>query len=418
MRSYVWPVLVLAVWLWAAGASCADAPDWNKPVNIDVRGGTLGDLIGQLSRQAGVSLQPSRNLCGQNQELWKEPLYLQARGITVRQAVEWSARALSCRYRYMGGNAAEGFRVWLDNSYSWVERGDVGMVLSNVEALLDGVYGVPDLDRQLGEIFKAITLFDNTYYFRLEEHGEEVKLVAALPGALKPLLDGGRGLLEERGSSVSAQAARPVDKPERDLVVRLARKVMAAYRQRPLNEVAADLAAQGGVFIGFDQAHFRGGRLPLVTLDKGEMLLREAIEALGKQVGLLGIEISLPGGIWLSRRPADWTRQAGREFVWGDTAQARAYYVGDFKEGLNGQLLANQVRQRVCPDAWLDPAASVTYHPPSGNLLVIASPAMQQEVYFALARLRQQGLSAPAQPPAVPGPGSGGGGMHPPAGGR
>lgn len=383
-------------------------PDWNRTVNLTVRGQTLGEVISQLYAQSRVTLQASKDLCGAQQELWKEPVYLQGRGLTVRQAVEWAARTLGCRYRYQGGNAAQGYTVVLDSGYSWI-AGGTGMILrSNLELLTGDRFDVADLDRQLSEVFKIANLFDADCFYRLEEHGRNVKLVAALPKELTPLFEQAVGILEQRGQSVPALDPRPAEAAETDLSARLERKVVAAYRQRSLDEVAADLAAQGGVNIGFDQTAFRGTTLPLITLDLGTTTLREAIVGLSKQARLPGIEISLPGGVWLGSRETKWTRMSSREFAWRDTAQARAYYVGDFGGGLEGPVLAHQLRTRILPDAWLDPLVSVTYHPPSGNLLVIGSPALQQEVVYALGRYRKQSQQAVSAPqPALPGPATG-----------
>lgn len=379
--------------------------DWDRKVDLDVRGAPLGELISQLNIQAGVSLRPSKELCGQAQEIWKEPLWLQGRGLTLRQSMMWITRMLGCRYRYEGGNPAEGYKIVLDNGYGWVGRHDTGIILRNIEMLMGGRFDVEALDRQLAEIFKIITLFDANFYVRLEEHGKQVKLVAALPEDLKPLFDQALGMLEQQGMSVPPQIAQPVGEAELDLITRLSRSVMIAYRQRPLNEVAADLATQGGINIGYDQTPFRGGKLPVITLELGKTTLREAVEKLAKAAGLPGIELSLPGGIWLGKRPTRWSRMGDREIAWRDTVAVRAYYIGNFKEGLDGELLAHQIRTRISPESWLDPLVSISYHPPSGNLLVIAGEPLLHEVEQALARYRQQGLSdGETQPPALPGP--------------
>lgn len=361
---------------------------WERKVNLAVHGAGLGEAFSQINAQTGVTVQPSRAVAGLAGEIWKEPIYLDANDISLRQALELLSRLAGCRYRATAANT-----IRLDGAYEWLDRRRFALIITNVETLLGGQRDVAALEQNIEELTKILTLFDSGFYARVEEQGEQVKLVATVPEELKPLFERALGLLEQRGQSVAPPEQELIDPAERALIGALYKPVVAAYRARPLPEVVADLAAQAGVSIGFAQAGLRGGEVPQIDFDAGQLSLREAVIKLAELAGYRGIELSAPNLLWLGTRESAWEKFAPREQLWADTAMVRAYYVDDFAGEAGGEALAHQVRMRILPEAWLDPLASLIYHKASGNLLVVASEAVQREVYAVLGRYKARQLA-------------------------
>lgn len=383
-------LLVLGVLI--TGAALARAGEgfvpWESKVNLAVHGAGLGEAFSQINAQTGVTIQPSRAVAGAAGEIWREPVHLDANNISLRQALELLSRLAGCRYRATAANT-----IRLDGAYEWLDRRKFALIITNVETLLGAQRDIGALEQNIEELTKILTLFDAGFYARIEEQGEQVKLVATVPEDLKPLFERALGLLEQRGESVAPPEQELIDPAERALIGALYKPVVAAYRGRPLPEVVADLSTQAGVNIGYAQIGLRDAKTPLIDFDAGQLSLREAVIKLAALAGYRGIELSAPNLIWLGTRESDWGRLSPREQLWADTAVVRAYYVDDFAGEAGGELLAHQVRLRVLPEVWLDPLAAVIYHKPSGNLLAIASEPVQREVYAALSRHKARQLA-------------------------
>lgn len=374
-----------------AVASVLDNP---RKVDLDVWGGTVNDAVSQIARQTGVMPIVSGNLTRSGAA--KRRLYLQAQGLTFAQAVEWLAHALGCRYR------VDGERVYLTTGYEWVtaRKREYGVFIRNVETLVgsrspaDRQEKIARFQRFLDEMMKVVTLFDpQSDKFRgprleesLDPAVDDVKMQATIPAALKPLFESALRALEAPGEAIGAPEPQTLPDAERQLIETLSRTVVvAAYDRQPLKAVVADLRAQSGLNVGFDHSAMpAAGPAPTVTLRLGNVNVMEALTALARQLGLRGASMSPPGGVWLGRARRDWQLLPSRRVLWADDVEARCYSLGALRGQVDGEALAHWLRNNVQPGVWQDPLASVLYHAPSGNLLVIAPPATQQAVRAAL----------------------------------
>ncbi len=374
---------ILAIFWGGLGFSADNSGiDWNKRIDIDVAGGTIGEAISQITQQTGIIILPSKQVNGKSGDVWNEKIYLQGKKISLRQAVDWLAAIMGCRYHISSDR-----KIHFDYGYGWVDRRDFDMMLRNVENAVGKDRDVQAFERIIDEITKILTLFDSAFYTRIEEQGEQIKLVINMPAALKKIFETVLGDFEVSGEAIGLNKPLTLPADERELIAKLYSPVIAAYKKRPLPEVLSDLSLQSGVNICFDQNLFRGGKYPVISLDKGKMTLRAALEQIVLITHFKGISISLPNSVWLSTYPGKWGHMTGREFLWGGNTEVRCYSLnGVSPQLIEGNYLAYQIKMKVSPQSWLDPLASVVYHQVSNNLIVVAGADVQSDVEKALRR--------------------------------
>ncbi|GHS91214.1 hypothetical protein FACS1894139_01110 [Planctomycetales bacterium] len=376
-------LLVFSCWL-AAAALAAETPvlPAAKTVTFSVWGGGINEAVSQFSQQTGVTPLVSAVV---STAAPPSKIFLAAQNLPAEQALEWLARAAGCHYRLTAGG------VYLTTGYEWLKDRRYGVIIRNVETLVgserpsDRAEKLTRFARNLDELMKIVTLFEPLYRYRLEEHADgQIKLNAQVPAELKPLFMAALTALEASGETPVA-AATPAP-AEQALIDKLnATKVVVNYRQRPLREVLADLRTQCGLNIGFDTV----GEPPLVTMELGEVNVQVALVAVAKQIGLRSVEMAAPNGVWLSREKRQWQRFPSRRQLWLDDVEVKCYGVAVAAgRGFDGEKFADWARQNVTPDIWRDPLASIFYHAPSGNLVVVAPPAAQQAVRNALGKGR------------------------------
>lgn len=392
---------MLTVSLWLAAAFPPARAGENAPgrqafapqarVTLDVWGGTLNEAISQIAKQTRVMPLVSREVNRGGAS--RQKIFVTGRDMPLPQAVEWLAHAVGCRYRLTAGE------IRLTAGYEWVRRRRYGMFLRQVETLVgirhdsERPEKIAEFQRFLDEMMKAVTLFDpQTDHYqppRLEEHeGGQIKLNANVPEELKPLFEKALVSLETPGMPAGAPG-RPAVPPE---TLRLINKlsnttVVAAYRSQPLRQVLDDLRAQSGLNIGIDNSALpQTGDPAPVTLQLGNVNIQEALIALARALGLRGAALSPPNGVWLTRGKCDWETLPTRRTLWADDMEVKVYRLSSLPGKVDGEALAHWLRLRVRPAVWLDPLASVLFHAPSGNLLVIAPPEAQEAVRLALPR--------------------------------
>jgi len=375
MRSAL-PTLLLCLLAAAAAGEPAPSP-FDRTLRLELWGKHLGDAVSQITERGGVDLRVAAGFI-KPKEFPTRTLWLQADRITVRQAVEWLARALDCRYRIDGPTS-----VKLSGSYEWLQEPEE-ILIEPVEPLV-GKLGAKPFEDKLSELVKVASLFQNCS-LRLEE--PDLKLVAILPKRLRNILGESLTAMQRTGLPLRPPAERRLGEMETELLQALRKQVVARYREQDAAAVLRDLSLQSGLLIGFDHRPFLTRPVPPITLDLGQTTVRQALEGLAAALGLKGCELWPPHCVWLTAEPRKWTPAAGRAFLW-EELQVRSYAIGPLlKAWGGGEVVALQVRRRAVPNLWADPSTAVVFHPVSANLIVVAPEEAQDAVLRELCILQ------------------------------
>jgi hypothetical protein len=157
-----------------------------------------------------------------------------------------------------------------------------------------------------------------------------------------------------------------------------------------VREIAWDLARQARVPVGFAPLGKDGGKR--ISLDLGEVPLREGLDRFCRAAGFAGHRVEPPGAVWLfSKGPPLETS----ECLWS-AAEVRSYDVRQLRaaHGFAGPMVAHLVKSRVMPARWKDPFVSVGYSPTRRRLVVVHSSEVHLAVAAFLARLAREGEKA------------------------
>lgn len=352
----------------------------NRKVDLSLWNKGLDSAVSQISGKSRLRLVTSRDITGG--KLSSRKIFLQANDVTIKQALDLLAKALCCRYRIKSDGM-----VYFSSSYDWVGKRSPEPIIENVESFLDDDYEIDAFERTLSELTKPITLFNESFFARLEVQGQQVKLVASVPAGFKSLLLKVLELMASSGQTIK-RSRTLIPSEDRELFLRLSKPILATYRNTTLEEVLADMSLQSRINFCVDDAYARVNFNKKISLDLGTVKLMNAVEALQKELGLKGVEIYPPNVIWLGAKANNWSKISSYEALWGDNAVVASYDVSGFPPQLSGEALAYQIRSRISPDAWLDPLASIVYFQPQDSLIVIASAAIQNKVYKALSSFK------------------------------
>ncbi len=374
--------LLLTIAVLTAPAVAADegkaAAPLEQEIRLDTWGKDLGQVLASLTKQSHVDVRVAVSFL-KPKDFSFYTLYFYAESITVRQAVEWLARAIGCRYRVEAPSA-----VILTGSYDWLREPEE-ILIEPVASLLGPKEPAASFEAKMAELVKVHTLFQ-AYSLRLE--APDYKLVAVLPARLKRILQESLMAMSQPGAPLNPPAGEILGEAETELLQALRRTLVVRYKNVTAEEAIRDLALQSGLNIAFDHTPFLTRPLPRITIDLGQTTARQAIEALAESLGLAGCEMWPPRSVWLTAAPRKWCEAASREILW-ENLTVRAYAISVLaKKFGGGEVVAHHLRRQVRPDAWLDPATALVYHGQSDNLVIVAPPALQDKILRELCRLQ------------------------------
>ena len=362
----------------AVAGETAPAAPLAQEIRLEAWGKDLGQALASITKQAHVDVRVAASFL-KPKDFSSYTLYLYAENITVRQAVEWIARAIGCRYRVETLSS-----VILTGSYDWLREPEE-ILIEPVASLLGSKEHPAVFEAKMAELVKVHTLFQ-AYSLRLE--APDYKLVAVLPARLKRILYDALIAMSQPGLPLQPPAGEILGEAETELLQALRKSVVVRYKNVSAEEAIKDLTLQSGINIAFDHTPFFVRPLPRLTLNLGQTTARQAIEALAEGLGLSGYEMWPPRSVWLTAAPHKWCEAASREILWENLA-VRAYAIADLAQKFGGsEVVVHHLRRQVRPDAWLDPATAIVYHSQSGNLIVVAPPALHDKVLRELCRLQ------------------------------
>ncbi len=346
-------------------------------VSYDFAGEALPNVLSRVAQDTGLNIMPLESVLASRAA--GDKIYLTVEDMPLRQFLSWLAATLQARYKLY----ADG-RVYLSQNYEWVERDKFGMLFLDIEDIVGISPDLQSLDGSIAELSKIVSIFDNNYYIRIEEQADMVKLVAHTPRDLKEVFANIVRVMGGKGEDIAA--FEPVStQAKAELVSKLRLQKVIDYPYLPLNQIIRRLEMDFGVNIGCSSAVFAEGKLmPELSLKLGKVSLKEAIEAVVAKTDFVGVELSFPGGIWLTRYESDWVEGQSRQFLWSDNLVVKLYDMTDLSRVIPGDLLVEELYTRVAPRAWLDPLASLVFNNKNKTLLVLAEERVQQRVQAAL----------------------------------
>ncbi len=393
-------MLILSVSVNSDAGHATDAPAtaFDKRIDLDLWDKHLGDAVSQITERSNVDVVIDTDFI-RPKEFVRHKLYLRARQIRTRMAIELLARAIGCRYRATGPGS-----VLLGGGYSWMkEKQRILIPRFSLDSLLAPGQSVKSLQSTLDEIVKTNALMGSSCCLRIEENyvGENAttkQLVAVLPTTLKQYLEQALAAMSKPGQVIRAPEMDPLDPEEIELISKLRKPVVIHCRNWSVEQIIQDIALQTGIYVAFAQPPGTKGKFPRITMNLGEVSARRAIETLAKKLGFGGFEYMPDKCVWLSPDPRKWTRASTREFMW-DNMLLKSYAAKSIAAAMgSGEVLSHHIRHHVCVDTWKDPATAVVYHRKSGNLLVLAPPNVQKMVMQELVKLRDSKNSKSRKP--------------------
>lgn len=354
------------------------ATELNKRITFDFDGMSLEKAIQNITTKSNLELIPLESVSGNNR-LSTQKIYISVQDMPVEQVIEYLTRTIGAKYRIFPDG-----RVYLSENYEWVETNMFGMVFLDLDNIISGTEELQKFDRDLAEVTKIITLFDDNYYVRVEEQADMVKLVAHTPKELKPVFLNLIEMLGKTGNRIEDFALE--DSAELDeFRQRLYEVKEIDYPYMPLNKIIKKLSSDFNVNIGFSSIPFSStGSLPEISLKIGEVSLKEAVESIIEKTSFNGVEISLPNGIWLTEYSVNWVESVSQRFLWSDNIVIRSYDIRKINSIVPGRVIVQQIINLVAPRAWYDPLASVIYYEKNGSLIVIADSKIHSRVLKSL----------------------------------
>ncbi|MCX7935913.1 MAG: hypothetical protein N3A66_11725, partial [Planctomycetota bacterium] len=220
----------------AAGESKAAAP-LEQEIRLDAWGKDLGQILATITKQSHVDLRVAASFL-KPKDFSSYTLYLYAESITVRQAIEWIARAIGCRYRVESPSS-----VILTGSYDWLREPEE-ILIEPVASLLGPKESAAAFEAKMAELVKVHALFQ-AYSLRLE--APDYKLVAVLPSRLKRILADSLVAMSQAGMPLQPPAGEILSEAETELLQALRKTVVARYKNVTAEEAIKDLALQTGI---------------------------------------------------------------------------------------------------------------------------------------------------------------------------
>ena len=356
----------------------------NKKVSLDIINIPLEKALQHISRHTNLEIIPLNSLTIDNR-LTSTRIFLQVKDMPVKQLLDWLAKTINTHYRVFNDG-----RVYLSDCYEWIANNQFGMLFLDVSNLAKNHNELENFDNILTEVTRIVSLFDNNYYARIEEQGNIIKLVAHTPKDLKPFFHNLIIECTQKGKNIFYKNI--FTQPELEEFKKKIKTIKnIQYPYLSLPEIIRKLENDFNINIGFNSLLFNNNtNPPKLSLKPGKVSFKEAIETLINKTSFNGIEISLPDGVWLTKRKAKWEIMNSASFLWINNITINSYHIPKLNLKINGERIAEEIKLQICPQTWFDPLASVIYHKKSGNLLVIADKKTQDKVLTALQELAKR----------------------------
>lgn len=364
--------------------TCAADNPFSREIRLDAWGVPLTEAMNQVMEQSSVDITTAPSM-GSMAQLKTYRVYIYADHIPAYQAIEWISKSIGCRYIRDGAHS-----VMLTCGLEIAMQEQQKVIFENVETLLGDQKDKTAFTNVLQELTKPLALLPQRNYLRVEEQDPEIKLVAALPQTMALNVRKILQIMGEKGIAVVPESIPVAPKDEIDLFSKLNTTVIVRYNNRPLREVVQDLTLQSGLMIAIDCTPFQTSEPSPITLDTGEMVFRDAIESLGKQLNLQGVQFMLPHSVWLTADTQRWAASYSRRNLW-DALTVQGYNISSFASAAGGgESIAHRIRTTICTETWEDPVTGVCFFPPTGCLIVVAPVEVQRDVLSALCQIKEQ----------------------------
>ncbi|MCW8132486.1 MAG: hypothetical protein KIS92_19215 [Planctomycetota bacterium] len=300
--------------------------------------------------------------------------------------LDWIARQTGASYRRDGTDG-----VWLLKPTQWAAEEKLKNEVVAADALFKEK-DAADLIPLLRQPFRGLLAERQDAQLALQP--DSAKVIAFLPEKACLRLKEMIAFLRAPKGLTDLQMALP---PAAELLLRrkLAETaVEAAWKARRLDWLLRDLAEKTGVPVGFDARQFGGSaKLPKLTLAFEGAPLREVVREIVHAAGFDGCQAQNGAGLWFYKGGEPYP---SGELLW-DLVYVRAYPL-DAVLGklplLSGEVIEHQVRRRVYPDSWKDPAVCCFYHAITGKLLVVHGEAAHARILSFLNDLAERGEDA------------------------
>lgn len=313
------------------------------------------------------------------------PLDLGGEYIPVSLLLDWIARQTRSSYRRDGVNS-----VWLLRPDAWSADEELKNEVLAVDALYRSKAGA-ELMEILRTPFRGMLAERKDAQLLLQP--ETSKLIAILPlKACQRLREIIAFLRAPKGLGLPAPGLP--SSAEFLLRRRLSEtSVSFDWRGRRIDWALRDLAEAAGVPAGFDPVVFPPGKLPRLTLKLDRVPLREAVREIVEAAGFDGCQPQNGAGLWFYKGGEPYP---SGELLW-DLAYVHAYPLDQVLAKLpllSGEMVAHQVRRKIFPASWDDPAACCRYHAQTGKLLVVHGDAAHQRIIGFLNDMLERGEDA------------------------
>ena len=363
-----------------------DADPLSQPVTLRLYESDLDRAVQRFPTDCKVALRIAPELCPP-ENLKNVRLDVGVAKGPVRLLVDWIARQTGSAYRRDASGS-----LWLTTPLAWVKEEKIHNAVLAADALHVAKDGA-DLMAILKQAFRGVLAAraDTSLTFQPEDQ----KVVAFMPeSACKRLAE---ILVYLRAPKAGLGLPAPAAPGAGDFFLRRTlgeKKVSLHWQGRRLDLALRELAESSGLAAGFDAREFPASRgLPRLHLRLDEVVLREAVREIVAAAGFDGCQPHGNSGLWFYRGPEPYP---SGELLW-DLAYATAYDLEPVLAAaplLSGEVIAHQVRQRVFPGSWKDPAACCAYHVLTRKLLVVHGEAAHARVLIFLHDLRERGEDA------------------------
>ena len=335
-----------------------------KHVKIDLSGADLQRAVDLLPARTGVTLRVDPKLMPPSR-LRTVPVSVTSEDLSVRKLCDWIARQAGAKYVVQPGGA-----VWLTRNYHWIHKEKLAAETYPIEQLTSSEGG-GELLRSAKDLVKAALFARPDASMSLDV--KKGALTAILPESAQRRARAFFSLLRTPRAAVLGAP------PHSELPAKLIRsEVVCRFERTPLDGILRELSEQTGVSFGYDRAELPGRRVPIMDLALGRTSLERALDVIVSRTPFTGYLGEAPSGVWfhVGRAPLETS-----EHLWtaGVVSAYDLTYIVE-KRHVSGPVIEHLVRQRIRPETWRDPAASITYNRATKRLIVANAACVHSEI--------------------------------------
>ncbi|MBI3829707.1 MAG: hypothetical protein HY291_09335 [Planctomycetes bacterium] len=384
-----------------------DTDPLSRRVSLRCYESSLDRAVQRFPHDCNVTLRVRQELCPTDQ-FEKVPLDLGVEYAPVGLLLDWIARQSGGAYRRESKAS-----VWLVKPSAWAADEE----LKNEVVAIDALYrnkDASDLLEVLRRPFRGILTERADAQLLLQ--ADSNKAIAFLPlRACQRLKEMVAFLRAPKG--IGIPPTQWLTAAEFLLRRKLAEtKLKLDWQGRRIDWALRDLSEMTGVPAGFDPAQFAKFQylkparnllsdpnplappdpldaLPRITLKLDDVPFREAVREVVAAAGFDGCQPQNGAGLWFYKGGEPYP---SGELLW-DIAFVRAYPLDQVLARtplLSGEVIAHEIRRKVYPDSWNDPATCCAYHASTGKLLIVHGEAAHVRIINFLNDLLERGEDA------------------------